>query len=152
MLPYKRIFSRLAGSYRNPKIHPTKSAQPVEGGTNCPPYYLFSLLFLQRLLLRCHTSFTLTRNCIYTHPRPRPHHHLTFLQLVIAHHDACNVTLVSRRRAASLSLPPRGEGQRRALCRLSERENEKARDCERGVSGYNQIRPLHHHHLRAVGV
>lgn len=73
------------------------------------------------------TCHSLWRETVYTHtpPLPPPQHHLTFLQLVIAHHDACNVTLVSRRRAAMLSLPPRPVRQRRVLCRLSEREWER---------------------------
>lgn len=57
-------------------------------------------------------------SCACTPSTLNPHHttqhHLTFLKLLVTRHDACNVTLVSRRRAL-----PR---QRMSLCRLSQRE------------------------------
>lgn len=59
LLPYKRVFRRLAGSYRNPKIHPTKSAQPVEGGTNCPP--ITSIPFSSCVTF----SFAVTRHSLW---------------------------------------------------------------------------------------
>lgn len=59
---------------------------------------------------------TVSKNCLRSPPRTI--YHLTFLKLVVAHHIACNVTLVSRGRVASLFLP-RHKG---ALCRPGERE------------------------------
>lgn len=93
------------------------------------------------------TCHSLWRETVYTHTPPLlpPQRHLTFLQLVIAHHDACNVTLVSRRQAAMLSLHPR-PGETKTSIVSSEWE--KMRKTGRGVSGYNQIQPLHHHRHR----
>lgn len=57
--------------------------------------------------------------CMHTlNPHRTTQHHLTFLQLLVARHNACNVTLVSRRRALLR--------QRMSLCRLS--QSEKAPD------------------------
>lgn len=108
---------------------------------NCPPITSFS---------SCHTSHSLWLETVNTHCCPPPPNQWKFLQLVIAHHGACNVTFVSWRQAASLSSPRWGKRQSRALC--CERENEKERDWDRGVLDYNQIPPLHHHSPKPVRV
>lgn len=78
-----------------------------------------------------HALVPLRLLCMPTlNPHHTTQHHLTFLQLLIARHDACNVTLVSRRRAL-----PR---QRMPLCRLS--RIEKAPDSRERCVGLQSNR------------
>lgn len=106
-IPQNQIWATISNWAWSPAVWVLPNTQPVEGGSKClfifPTFFLLPSFAFPFPVSLSHLSFTLAKPSAPT--QPNLNHHLTFLQLVTAHHDACNVTLVSCRQTTTLPLP-----------------------------------------------